>query len=99
MVAEAKSIDIPADSETAKLLHEADETPVVFVVGSARYRVLREPRPESTAADDPWANYDPDRAIAGMLEAAGKWKDVNGEKLKADIRRWRAEGSRPFDRP
>jgi hypothetical protein len=100
MVAEAKPIEVPIDSETAKLLHEADEAPVVFVVGGERYLVLRESaasaRPES---DDPWADYDPEKAIAGMLAAAGSWRDVDAEKLKADIQRWREEGSRPPSRP
>lgn len=31
--------------------------------------------------------------------AAGSWKDVDAEKLIADIYRWRQEGSRPANRP
>jgi hypothetical protein len=82
MVAEAKPIEVPINSETAKLLHEADEAPVVFVVGEERYLVLREPAaPPRPASDDPWANYDPEKAIAGMLGAAGSWSDVDAEKL------------------
>jgi len=94
MVARAKPIEISADSETAKLLREADETPAIFVVNGARYRVLREPASANAANDDLWADYDPQRAIDGMLAAAGSWRDVDGEKLKAVFRRWRDEGSR-----
>lgn len=99
MAPNAKTIDIPSDSETARLLHEADETPLVLVVEGTRYRVRREPSEAATGADDLWADYDPERAIAGMRAAAGSWKDVDAEQLKADIRRWREEGSRPPDRP
>ena len=38
-------------------------------------------------------------AWAGVDRAAGTWDDVDTEKLKADIYRWREEGSRPWDRP
>lgn len=92
MVANARSIDIPAESETATRLHEADDAPVVFVVGGARYRVVREE--SNLAKDDIWAGYDPEKAIEGMRAAAGSWKDIDAEALKADVRRWREEGSR-----
>ena len=34
-----------------------------------------------------------------FLSALGSWKDIDAEKLIADIYRWRQEGSRPHTRP
>ncbi len=92
MALTARSIDISAESETADRLREADKAPIVFVVGEARYRVVREQ--VNPAVDDIWSGYDPQKAIDGMRAAAGSWKDIDAEALKADIRRWREEGSR-----
>ena len=95
MVATATSIEIPAGSETAKLLQGADNTPIVFVVNGARYRVLREPAIPNAANTDTGEDYDPQRAIDGMLVAAGSISTEEAEQWIEDIYRWRKEGSRP----
>ena len=91
MASTARSINIPVESETAASLREADDAPVTLVVDGTRYRVIRE---QMNDADDIWAGYDPQKAIDGMRAAAGSWKDIDAEALKADIRRWREVGSR-----
>jgi hypothetical protein len=93
MVAKARSIDVPVDSEIAKLLREADEAPVVFVVGDERYRVLRDDT--TKPSEDIWADYDPAKAVAGMLAAAGSITPEEGDRWIENIYRWRREGSRP----
>lgn len=97
MVARVKTIAISADSETARLLQEAVETPAIFVVNGARYRVLREPVSPNAANDDIWEDYDPQRAIDGMLAAAGSISEEEGERWIENIYRWRREGSRPVE--
>jgi hypothetical protein len=97
MVAKARTIDLPAESETAAWLREADDGPVIFVVDDAHYRVVREP--EASAEDDIWAGYDPQKAIDGMRAAAGSLSAIDAEAWKADFRRWRAEGSREPEDP
>ena len=47
----------------------------VLVVDGSRYRVHREPANVRDETDDPGADYDPERAISGMLAAAGRFQD------------------------
>ncbi len=98
MVPVIKTIEIEPDSETAKHIMDATNTPAVLVINGSRFRVEREPNPRESPDTYLWSGYDPQRAIDGMRAAAGSWRDVDTEQLKADIRRWREEGSRePVD--
>ena len=92
-------IDVAPGSELDRALAAADH-PVVLVRGGGRYRI--EPD-ESTAAPgappaarDIWAGYDPEKLLAGVLAAAGGWREVDADKLIEDIYRWREEGSGPW---
>jgi hypothetical protein len=97
MVVEVNTIEVEPDSELAKLLDEAGDTPLVLVKNGRRIRVTQEIVEERSS--DPWASYDPEKFEAGIVAAAGSWADVDAEKLIADVYRWREEGSRPADRP
>lgn len=94
-----KTIDVDPGSEVARILEEAGETPVTLRLGGARYRLERERSiGVKPGADDIWANYDPERARESTLAAAGAWKDIDAEALKAYIYRGREEGSRSSGR-
>lgn len=94
-----RTIEVAPGSELARLLDEANGAPLVLVKEGVRYRLDREEPATASARPDPWADYDPERALAGMRDAAGSWSDIDTETLIANIYRWREEGSRPFDRP
>ena len=96
---EPKTIEVVPGSELARLLDEANGASLVLVKDGVRYHLDREPSDPGATLRNPWATYDPDLALAGMREAAGSWSDVDTEKLKEDIYRWREEGSRPPERP
>lgn len=92
MVAVIKTIDVEPGSELDRLLEEADGATLRLVRHGVRYRL--EPEDE-----DPWADYDPERAGAGMRAAAGSLSVEDAERLKEYIYRGREEGTRPIDRP
>ena len=94
MVAAFRTIEIEPNSETAKLIVEASESAAVVKISGSHFRVERVLNTQALHPDDIWEGYDPRRAIDGMRAAAGSWSDIDGEALKADIRRWREEGSR-----
>lgn len=98
MATTEKTIAVEPGGEIDRLLAEADGAALILVRDGVRYRLHRdEPGGESTRAD-PWANYDPNKALAGMLEAAGSISEAEADEMIANIYRWREEGSRPFDR-
>lgn len=45
--------------------------------------------------EDIWKDYNPEKALAALKRMAGSWSEINTDKLTADIRRWRKDGSRP----
>jgi hypothetical protein len=95
------TIEVEPGSELARLLEKANGATMVLVKDGVRYRVTpeelaEEARPEAVSEPDPWADYDPERALAGMLAAAGSWSDIDADKMIEDIYRWREEGSRPW---
>lgn len=91
MASEPRTIAVEPGGEIDRLLDEAAGRPLRLVRGNERYRLHRE-------SGDPWADYDPERAIAGMRAAAGGWGDLDADALKAAVYRWREEGSRSPDR-
>ncbi len=44
-------------------------------------------------------NFDPVATLAGIRAAAGSWRGLDTEALKADLHRAREEGTRPSERP
>ena len=101
MVSEPKTVDVEPGSELDRLLDEAAEAPLRLVRDGARFRLA----PEN---EDEWAGPNLDlaragrypsaeqvaRAIAGLRKAAGSWRDVDVEALKADLRERRRTAKR-----
>jgi len=107
----AIEVDVEPESDLARALTAAPGRPVVLRLAGARFRVAPEgedvaagvPAPipdhgETPMADpdDIWAGYDPELARQSTLAAAGSWKHVDTEALKADIY---ARRKRPSTRP
>ncbi len=92
MAKEPVTITIDPDSELGRALDDSDGSPVVLVRGDARFRVV-------PAADDLWADYDPEAVLAALHAAAGTLSPEEGERIKQLIYRGREEGTRPLSRP
>lgn len=92
MAAQPRTIIVPPTGELARLLDEAADGPLVLERDGVRYRLDRE-------NDSLLRNDDPAKTLAGIEAAGGSWRDLDAEKLKADIYRAREEGTRPADRP
>jgi hypothetical protein len=91
MAQDVATIYIDDDSELARALEHADQTPVRLVKDGVTYRVSRE--------DDLWANYDPEAVRVALEKAAGLLTLEEAETFKAYVYRAREEGSRPPNRP
>jgi hypothetical protein len=92
MAKEPLTITIDPDSELGRALDQPGEEPVVLLCNGTRFRVTRD-------ADDPWANYDPEKVLEGLHEIAGTLSPAEGERIKELIYRGREEGTRPITRP
>jgi hypothetical protein len=92
MTKEPLTIHIDPESELARVLADAEETPVVLDSNGVRFRVIR-------AEGDLWADYDPEAVLEGLREIAGTLSPDEGERMKALIYRGREEGTRPITRP
>jgi hypothetical protein len=100
MSALPKTVDVAPDSELADLLRESGETPLILSLEGRRFRVEPDEisQGEMTEAEL-WADFDQARFLEGIDAAAGGWRHLDTERMKAEIRRWRDEGSRDADRP
>ena len=90
-----KTIKVAAYSELGNLVDKARRHPVLLEKDGAVYSLT----PASSDPDDLWAGYDPAKVKKAIAETAGSWKDLDTEKLIADIYRARKEGSRLANRP
>jgi hypothetical protein len=90
MAKEPTKIHVKPGSELAELLAKAGAMPVLLETEGAIYRLDRmskeakRPTPEEVS-----------RSRAGILKAAGSWKDMDAEKLKAYVSRRRRTATRP----
>lgn len=93
-------IHVDPESETGKLLAQARERPLRLVSGGASYRVeavagQEEPPVVEAVAEreDPFANYDPERAKAAWraFAEAKVFEGVDTEALKAELREMRGQ--------
>lgn len=91
MLREPRTINVEPESELDHLLDEAREAPVILTRNGVRYRLSIE--------DDPWANYDPEAVRKAVRAIAGRWSEVDAERMKEAIYRSREEGTRPANRP
>lgn len=92
MARDSKIVHVDEGSDLARLLEEADATSLRLMKGGVTYRLTRE-------GNDPWADYDPEAARAGMHDAAGHFSAEQAEELKAYVYRARQQGTRPANRP
>ena len=86
MVNEPRTFAIDPESELGRAVAD-----VILERGRVRYRVSR--------ADDPWADYDPDNARAGLRAHAGMITDDQAERMKAQVYLGREDGARSLRRP
>ena len=105
MVAQPLEIHIDPESETGRQLAEAKGRPIRLVVGDgARYRVEpdtdegvrsggRLARLDADDLNDPFGDYDAERAAAVWRASFGVWKGMDIEALKAELREQRGQDS------
>jgi hypothetical protein len=86
MATALKTITVEPDSEVARVLEQAAGSPILIETRGARYRVVRE-------GEDPFANYDPERARAAADRAFGSLKGIDVEKFLAELKEQRAQDS------
>ena len=99
MAGGTKTISVAPESDLARALGESGNGPIVVSVGGKRYQVAAEEISQGDMTDEElWADFDPARFLEGIDAAAGGWRHLDTERMKADIRRWREEGCRPMDR-
>ncbi|HZA22973.1 MAG TPA: hypothetical protein VFA32_10290 [Dehalococcoidia bacterium] len=91
MVNEPRRIKIAPESELARLLTEAGDMPLLLEKNGEVYRL----EPLARNREDIFAGYDPEKVKKAIAATAGSWKDLDTDKLIADIYRARKEGSRP----
>ena len=87
MVAEPKVIPVEPGSELAGIIDQAMERPIVLERNGRRFRLVRDD-------EDPFANYDPERALRGFAEAAGLLSGLDIEAFKAELRAQRRQDSK-----
>jgi hypothetical protein len=92
MSAQPQPYKVDPDSELGHRLREAAQHPVILETEGVRFRVVREADGSQTI-DDPWANYDPEKAIAAIHASAGALKGVDVEQLLKDIYEERGQDS------
>ncbi len=84
MIPKPKRIQIPADSEIARLLDEAAKTPVLLEREGELFRLSKETEHPLT-----------EEAYEAFRSAAGGWADVDTERLKKVIYESRQLSTRP----
>lgn len=90
MITRQRIVSIQPESDTAKLLEQASETPLIVESGGRRFRITQDPA-------DPFADYDPSRARQAIEEGFGALVGVDIEQLKADL--WEQRNQDSLGRP
>jgi hypothetical protein len=80
MYLQPKRIKVEPGSDLARLLEEANETPLLLEKDGVLYHLTA-----SGQEEDIWADYDPERVKAGLKESAGALSEVNTKQLLEDI--------------
>jgi hypothetical protein len=102
----AQPIDVATSAELQRLAEQVEQTgqPVPLTRGGQVIAVIEPaptagPHPSPHLQGDIWANYDPEKALAGLRASAGALAGVDREKLLADIHAARGQDShgRPGD--
>jgi len=90
MAKEPTKIHVKPGSELADLLARAGAMPVLLETEGAIYRLDRMPKEATLPTPE-----EVSRSRAGILKAAGSWKDIDTEQFKAYISRRRRTATRP----
>jgi hypothetical protein len=90
MVNEPRRIKIAPESEVARLLAEASDTPLLLEKNGEVYRLERMEKARKAPSPEEVA-----RSRAGIRKAAGSWKDIDTEAFKAYIAERRRTANRP----
>ena len=85
MYLQPKRIKVEPGSEIARLLDKANEAPLLLEKDGVLYHVTAQEE------DLLWADYDPERAKAGLKASAGALAGVDTEQLLADIHQSREQ--------
>jgi hypothetical protein len=92
-----KTLHVSPESELGVLLHDALEAgePVIIDTGDAVYRLDVESTARVTDQRRRPSPGEVERSRAGVREAAGSWRDIDADALKAYIRERRQTANRP----
>ena len=90
MAKEPTTIHVEPGSELAALLARAGAMPVLLETEGAIYRLDRMPKEATLPTPE-----EVSRSRAGIVKAAGSWKDIDTEKFKAYVSRRRRTATRP----
>jgi hypothetical protein len=90
-----KRIKVEPGSELARLLEEANKTPLLLEKDGLLYHVTASGPKEK----DIWADYDPQRVRAGLTESAGALSGVDRKQLLEDIHASREQRRSGDNRP
>jgi hypothetical protein len=95
MLAEPYRFRIEPDSDLARFLEEAGETPVLLEKNGKVFRLIAERAHSAIAepAENIWEGYDPDKAKAALRKSAGALHGVDRDELLADIHAAREQDS------
>jgi hypothetical protein len=93
-MAAERIIPLDPESNVKDLFDQVGDRPAIVSIGGKRFQVTPE-------VEDIWANYDPERALAGMRAAIGLFVDkgVDFDKWREEIKEQRGQYSvgRPYD--
>ncbi len=84
-----RKIKVAAGSELDKLLAQASDSPLLLEKNGELYRLAR----INKEKDDIWEGYDPDKVREAIKATAGKWANLDADKLIEDVYRAREQGS------
>jgi hypothetical protein len=90
MAKEPTKIQVKPGSELAELLARAGAMPVLLETEGPIYRLDRMPKAATLPTPE-----EVSRSRAGIVKAAGSWKDIDTEKFKAYVSRRRRTAMRP----
>lgn len=90
MAKEPTKIHVEPGSALAELLARAGAMPVLLESEGALYRLDRMPKEATLPTPE-----EVSRSRAGIVKAAGSWKDIDTEQLKAYVSRRRRTAMRP----
>jgi len=86
MTTTTKTLTVEPDSDVARVLQEAADTPLVVAASGARYRVVRE-------LPDPFTDYDPEDVYEALRRSAGAFAGLDAAAFKAEIQEQRSQDS------